>query len=658
MKKVFNYLLKLSKKLPEIISGAFQKISRSLLIKILKCAYKAIFGLFLGLTCTLFAMFLITYTSLYFTEHAKLANALHIQKRYCAYVHDISQRAIYASLRAVKQKIDPVLTINTDENYDLLNHKRHIVQNQSSFNNLYWNRDSFIRRCIANLVSQNNTEIEESYTYFLIDLYSDQISSVFLDKNTIHAEWVDGTKTITALPPSDQRDIVNRLLSCGVNISAQAYETEDESALKKLGEMIYDNWMNILALCFILWWFSGGNISMMTGGLSKNKPREFSKNVTVRFTDVAGCEEAKQEVAEVVDFLKAPSQFENSGCRIPRGVLFIGPPGTGKTLLAKAVAGEAGVSFINISGSEFVEMFVGVGAGRVRDLFKQARKSSPCILFIDEIDGVGRKRGAGYGGGNDEREQTLNQLLVEMDGFEEKSRVVVIAASNRPDILDPALLRPARFDRQVMVTLPDKKGRMQILEVHIRKLKTGTENIDTEKLAKSTAGFSGADLSNLVNEASLIAARAGRPIHMGDFDKAKDKVMLGPEKQSMLMTKEDKTVTAYHEAGHAIVGLIVPGHDPIHKVTIVPRGKALGVTVFLPRADKYSYSRKYLEAQLAGLFGGRVPEELVLERNKSQLELVMIFQQQLQLLEEWLWSGVYLAKLGLYLMHQKNMKNF
>ena len=333
--------------------------------------------------------------------------------------------------------------------------------------------------------------------------------------------------------------------------------------------------------------------------------------VTTTFKDVAGCEEAKQDVQELVDFLKDPTKFQKLGGKIPRGVLMVGPPGTGKTLLARAVAGEAKVPFFSISGSDFVEMFVGVGASRVRDMFDQARKHSPCIVFIDEIDAVGRHRGAGLGGGHDEREQTLNQLLVEMDGFEANDGIIVVAATNRPDVLDPALLRPGRFDRQVVVDLPDLRGREQILKVHMRKVPVSSE-VDPLVIARGTPGFSGADLANLVNEAALFAARyADKKVEQSHFDLAKDKIMMGPERKSMMLTDDQKKLTAYHESGHAIVGRLMPEHDPVYKVTIIPRGRALGVTMFLPEEDKYMQSKQYLLSRIATLFGGRIAEEII-----------------------------------------------
>ena len=354
---------------------------------------------------------------------------------------------------------------------------------------------------------------------------------------------------------------------------------------------------------------SGGRGAMSFG---KSRARLLGEDqVNITFADVAGVEEAKQEVVEIVDFLKDPGKFQKLGGKIPKGVLMVGSPGTGKTLLARAIAGEAKVPFFTISGSDFVEMFVGVGASRVRDMFEQAKKHAPCIIFIDEIDAVGRHRGAGLGGGHDEREQTLNQLLVEMDGFEGNEGIIVIAATNRPDVLDPALLRPGRFDRQVVVPLPDVRGREQILKVHMRKVPLG-DNVKPSVIARGTPGFSGADLANLVNEAALFAARGNkRSVTMEEFERAKDKIMMGAERRSMVMTEEEKRNTAYHESGHAIVGLSVPEHDPVYKVTIIPRGRALGVTMFLPEADRYSTSKRQLESRIATLFGGRVAEELV-----------------------------------------------
>lgn len=359
----------------------------------------------------------------------------------------------------------------------------------------------------------------------------------------------------------------------------------------------------------------GGGRGAMSFGKSKAKLMS-EDQVKTTLADVAGCDEAKEEVGELVEYLRDPTRFQKLGGRIPTGVLMVGPPGTGKTLLAKAVAGEAKVPFFTISGSDFVEMFVGVGASRVRDMFEQAKKSAPCIIFIDEIDAVGRQRGAGLGGGHDEREQTLNQMLVEMDGFEGNEGIIVIAATNRPDVLDPALLRPGRFDRQVTVGLPDIRGREHILKVHMRKVPVG-DDVDAAVIARGTPGFSGADLANLVNEAALFAARENkRTVGMGEFEKAKDKILMGSERKSMVMSESEKEMTAYHEAGHAIVGRLVPEHDPVYKVSIIPRGRALGVTMYLPEQDRVSHSKQHLESMLSSLFGGRIAEQVIYGNDK------------------------------------------
>ena len=358
---------------------------------------------------------------------------------------------------------------------------------------------------------------------------------------------------------------------------------------------------------------AGGGGGAFSFGKSKARKLDEESN-KVRFRDVAGCNEAKEDVQEIVDFLREPKRFQRLGGRIPRGLLLVGPPGTGKTLLAKAIAGEAGVPFFTISGSDFVEMFVGVGAARVRDMFETAKKNEPCIIFIDEIDAVGRQRGAGLGGGNDEREQTLNQMLVEMDGFDSGANVIVIAATNRPDVLDPALLRPGRFDRQVVVPLPDIRGRDQILNVHMRKIPVG-KDVDSMVIARGTPGFSGADLANLVNEAALFAARRnGRVVTMADFENAKDKIMMGAERRAMVMSEDERRNTAYHESGHAVVARLMPKSDPVHKVTIVPRGRALGLTMQLPKEDRYAYDRQYLLTRIAILFGGRIAEEVFMNQ--------------------------------------------
>ncbi|MCX7043660.1 MAG: ATP-dependent zinc metalloprotease FtsH, partial [Gammaproteobacteria bacterium] len=405
------------------------------------------------------------------------------------------------------------------------------------------------------------------------------------------------------------RDLVNVLVNHDVEI-VQAKPDNTPSLWAIVATFLpYVLFIGIF-IYFIRQMQQGGSRGAMTFGKSRAK-LQGENEVKVTFADVAGCDEAKEEVGELVEFLRDPGKFQKLGGRIPRGVLMVGSPGTGKTLLARAIAGEAKVPFFSISGSDFVEMFVGVGASRVRDMFEQAKKHAPCIIFIDEIDAVGRHRGAGLGGGHDEREQTLNQLLVEMDGFEGGEGVIVIAATNRPDVLDPALLRPGRFDRQVVVNLPDVKGREQILKVHMRKVPLDID-VDAMTIARGTPGFSGADLANLVNEAALFAAReSAKEVRMEHFDKARDKIMMGAERRSMAMSEEEKRNTAYHEAGHAIVGRLVPDHDPVYKVTIIPRGRALGVTMYLPEGDRYSYDKTNIESRLCSLYGGRVAEELI-----------------------------------------------
>lgn len=449
-----------------------------------------------------------------------------------------------------------------------------------------------------------------SYTSFIEKVRSGQISQVTIDGRAIEGRTNAGDAFTTYSPETDNRALVGDLLQNNVEITATP---PDQTSLLT---QIFISWFPFLLLIGVWIFFmrqmqggSGGRGAMSFG---KSKARLMNdEQVKMTFQDVAGVEEAKDDVVELVDFLKDPSKFQKLGGKIPRGVLMVGPPGTGKTLLAKAIAGEAKVPFFTISGSDFVEMFVGVGASRVRDMFEQARKQAPCIIFIDEIDAVGRQRGAGLGGGHDEREQTLNQLLVEMDGFEGHEGIIVIAATNRPDVLDPALLRPGRFDRQVVVPLPDLRGREQILQVHMRKVPIA-EAVDARVTARGTPGFSGADLANLVNEAALFAARANkRVVDQADFDRAKDKIMMGAERKSMVMSESEKELTAYHEAGHAIVGITVPDHDPVHKVSIMPRGRALGVTLFLPEEDRYSHTKQRLESQISSLFGGRLAEVLV-----------------------------------------------
>lgn len=446
------------------------------------------------------------------------------------------------------------------------------------------------------------------YSAFVNDVRQGNVKSVTISDQNVTGTLQNGKTFTSYLPMRQDSVLLTDLLSKGVSIKGKA--PDQPGLLVHLLNLL--PWIVLFAIwIYVLRQQAGGGKG---GAFSFGRSRARLLNadqVKVTFSDVAGCDEAKEEVKELVDFLKDPGKFQRLGGKIPRGVLLVGPPGTGKTLLARAVAGEAKVPFFTISGSDFVEMFVGVGASRVRDMFDQAKKQAPCIIFIDEIDAVGRHRGAGLGGGHDEREQTLNQLLVEMDGFQGNEGVIVVAATNRPDVLDPALLRPGRFDRQVVVGLPDVKGREQILRVHSRKVPTA-DDVDVAVIARSTPGFSGADLANIVNEAALFAARANkRFVDMEDFEKAKDKVIMGTERRSMVMTEEEKKLTAYHEAGHAIVGLSVPDHDPVHKVTIIPRGRALGVTMFLPEGDRYNYTKEYLESKLSSLFGGRIAEAII-----------------------------------------------
>ena len=448
------------------------------------------------------------------------------------------------------------------------------------------------------------------YSDFISSVKSGQVSKVTLDGPSIELELQDGSHLFTYSPETDNGALIGLLLDNKVRIEAQA------PARQGLLMQIFISWFPFLLLIavwvYLMRQMQGGGGGRGALSFGKSRARMLSEDqVRITFNDVAGVEEAKEEVKELVDFLRDPGKFQKLGGKIPRGVLMVGSPGTGKTLLAKAIAGEAKVPFFTISGSDFVEMFVGVGASRVRDMFEQAKKHSPCIIFIDEIDAVGRHRGAGLGGGHDEREQTLNQLLVEMDGFEGNEGIIVIAATNRPDVLDPALLRPGRFDRQVVVPLPDVRGREQILRVHMRKVPIA-DDVKPGILARGTPGFSGADLANLVNEAALFAARGNkRLVSMEEFDRAKDKIMMGAERRSMVMSESEKKLTAYHEAGHAIVGRSVPSHDPVYKVTIIPRGRALGVTMFLPEEDRLSLSKERLESSIASLFGGRLAEEIV-----------------------------------------------
>ncbi|HEV8678798.1 MAG TPA: ATP-dependent zinc metalloprotease FtsH [Stellaceae bacterium] len=468
---------------------------------------------------------------------------------------------------------------------------------------------------LFNLFQTSSTRGPQStlaFSDFIADVGRGQVTDVTIQGNTVTGHFTDG-RAFTTYTPTDP-GLVGRLIDKGVRITASPV---DENVPSLFSVLV--SWFPMLLLIGVWIFFmrqmqGGGGRAM---GFGKSRARLLTEKVgRITFEDVAGIDEAKQELEEIVEYLKDPQKFQRLGGKIPKGVLLVGPPGTGKTLLARAIAGEANVPFFTISGSDFVEMFVGVGASRVRDMFEQGKKNAPCIIFIDEIDAVGRHRGAGLGGGNDEREQTLNQLLVEMDGFEANEGVILIAATNRPDVLDPALLRPGRFDRQVVVPNPDVVGREKILKVHMRKVPLSSD-VDPKIIARGTPGFSGADLANLVNEAALMAARRGkRAVAMSEFEHAKDKVMMGAERRSMVMTEEEKTLTAYHEAGHALCMLYAESHEPLHKVTIIPRGRALGVTMFLPERDKYSQSKQEIKAMMTSLFGGRVAEELIFGDDK------------------------------------------
>ncbi|MFT4519833.1 MAG: cell division protease FtsH [Halioglobus sp.] len=482
-------------------------------------------------------------------------------------------------------------------------------------NLLLWLVIAAVLLSVFNNFTMKNVPEQVGYSSLIAEIQQDTVKKVVVDGLTISGERYDGSHFETIRPSVDDPKLMDDLWTHKVEVEGR--KPEQQSV-----------WSQLLVACFpiliIIAVFMFFMRQMQGGGGGRGGPMSFGKSkarllgedqITTSFADVAGVDEAKEEVKELVDFLRDPSRFQKLGGRIPRGVLLVGQPGTGKTLLAKAIAGEAKVPFFSISGSDFVEMFVGVGASRVRDMFDQAKKQSPCIIFIDEIDAVGRHRGAGLGGGHDEREQTLNQLLVEMDGFEANDGVIVVAATNRPDVLDPALLRPGRFDRQVVVGLPDIRGREQILKVHMRKVPL-SEDVEPSRIARGTPGFSGADLANLVNEAALFAARANvRTVGMQQFELAKDKIMMGAERKSMVMSENEKRNTAYHEAGHAIVGRLVPEHDPVYKVSIIPRGRALGVTMFLPEEDRYSHSRRHILSQICSLFGGRIAEEITLGRD-------------------------------------------
>jgi membrane protease FtsH catalytic subunit (EC 3.4.24.-) len=477
-------------------------------------------------------------------------------------------------------------------------------------NLILWLVIAVVLMTVFNNFSQSGANGQQvAYSQFINQVHNGGVRSVDIDGRMITAQSRSGEQFTTVVPTQYDPKLLDDLLENNVEVNGKL--PEEPSILAQ----IFISWFPMLLLIGVWIFFmrqmqGGGGRGAMSFG--KSKARLMSEDqIKTTFADVAGCDEAKEEVTELVDYLKDPTKFQHLGGKIPKGVLMVGPPGTGKTLLAKAIAGEARVPFFSISGSDFVEMFVGVGASRVRDMFEQAKKAAPCIIFIDEIDAVGRQRGAGLGGGHDEREQTLNQMLVEMDGFEGNEGIIVIAATNRPDVLDPALLRPGRFDRQVVVGLPDVRGREQILKVHMRKVPLG-KDVDASLIARGTPGFSGADLANLVNEAALFAARGNKKVvAMEEFEKAKDKIMMGAERRSMVMTEDEKAMTAYHEAGHAIVGRLVPEHDPVYKVSIIPRGRALGVTMYLPEQDRVSHSKQHLESMISSLFGGRIAEALI-----------------------------------------------
>ncbi|MND65435.1 ATP-dependent zinc metalloprotease FtsH [compost metagenome] len=484
--------------------------------------------------------------------------------------------------------------------------------NDMAKNLILWLIIAAVLVTVMNNFSSPNEPQTLNYSDFIQQVKDGKVERVAVDGYVITGKRNDGDSFKTIRPAIQDNGLIGDLVDNHVVVEGK--QPEQQSIWTQLLVASFPILVIIAVFMFFMRQMQGG--AGGKGGpmsFGKSKARLLSEDqVKTTLADVAGCDEAKEEVGELVEFLRDPGKFQRLGGRIPRGVLMVGPPGTGKTLLAKAIAGEAKVPFFTISGSDFVEMFVGVGASRVRDMFEQAKKHAPCIIFIDEIDAVGRHRGAGMGGGHDEREQTLNQLLVEMDGFEMNDGIIVIAATNRPDVLDPALLRPGRFDRQVVVGLPDIRGREQILKVHMRKVPVG-ENVNPAVIARGTPGFSGADLANLVNEASLFAARGGkRTVEMKEFELAKDKIMMGAERKSMVMSEKEKQNTAYHEAGHAIVGRVVPEHDPVYKVSIIPRGRALGVTMFLPEEDRYSLSKRALISQICSLYGGRIAEEMTL----------------------------------------------
>jgi cell division protease FtsH len=478
-------------------------------------------------------------------------------------------------------------------------------------NLLLWLIIAAVLLAVFNNFSMQPGKEQLSYSEFIQEVQKERVRQVTIDGLIIAAERKDNSSFETVRPMLDDPKLMDDLIAHDVRV--RGVKPETQSIWTQLLVASFPILIIIAVFMFFMRQMQGG--AGGRGGpmaFGKSKARLLGEDqIKTTFADVAGCDEAKEDVKELVEFLRDPGKYQRLGGRIPRGILMVGQPGTGKTLLAKAIAGEAKVPFFSISGSDFVEMFVGVGASRVRDMFDQAKKQSPCIIFIDEIDAVGRHRGAGLGGGHDEREQTLNQLLVEMDGFEANDGIIVIAATNRPDVLDPALLRPGRFDRQVVVGLPDIRGREQILKVHMRKVPLA-DDVDPSVIARGTPGFSGADLANLVNEAALFAARINkRTVGMEQFELAKDKIMMGAERRSMVMSEKEKLNTAYHEAGHAIVGRLMPEHDPVYKVSIIPRGRALGVTMFLPEEDRYSHSRRHILSNICSLFGGRIAEEMI-----------------------------------------------
>ncbi len=482
--------------------------------------------------------------------------------------------------------------------------------NDIAKNIILWVIIAFVLMIIFKQISGGTASQEMDYSTFLQQVHDQNVASVTFKGRTISGVLRDSNQIfITYSAETDNTSLISELRDNSVAFKAEA---PDQGLLTQIFISWFPIFLIVGFMIFLMRQMQGGGGGRGALSFGKSRARMLGEDqVKVSFNDVAGVDEAKEEVGELVEFLRDPGKFQKLGGKIPRGVLMVGAPGTGKTLLARAIAGEAKVPFFTISGSDFVEMFVGVGASRVRDMFEQAKKHAPCIIFIDEIDAVGRHRGAGLGGGHDEREQTLNQLLVEMDGFEGNDGVIVIAATNRPDVLDPALLRPGRFDRQVVVPLPDLRGREQILKVHMRKVPIA-DDVKAKIIARGTPGFSGADLANLINEAALFAARANkRLVDMDEFEKAQDKIMMGAERKSMVMSESEKKLTAYHEAGHAIVGWHVPDHDPVYKVTIIPRGRALGVTMYLPEEDRYSHSKEMLESRISSLFGGRIAEEII-----------------------------------------------